>query len=154
MQKPDVGRASNPFLRPASISCVHCQQMVVKPNDLCPPPNAGLTGAFAGLCGHCGLMNYAIFGPPDNVREAYRKLALDKLDRYKSQRPDSIACDTCQAPLAQVSELPTEGLQGVRSAHVAECLPCRKRTFSLVGDPEAIQGMRAVLQSTGLMDVR
>lgn len=138
-------------LRPSAIECVHCKTSVTELVDLEPPKSAGLTAAFSGVCLHCGLLNYAIFGPAENVREAYRKLALDKLERYKSRRPDPIACDTCATMLENVMELPTEGMSGLLSAHAAFCTACQEPTYALKGTPEGVSFVRARLLQAGFM---
>lgn len=139
-------------LRPPSIECVHCKSGITELINLEPPAHAGLDAAFSGLCLHCGLINYAIFGPEANVREAYRLLALDKLERYKARRPEPIDCDTCKAKLIDVAELPTEGMRGITSAHAASCAACRKPTYLVLGDPKAVADVRQKLAAAGFME--
>lgn len=139
-------------LRPASIECVHCKTGISELMDLEPPAHAGLDAAFSGLCLHCGLVNYAIFGPDANVREAYRLLALDKLERYKSRRPEPIECETCHTQLIDVAELPTEGMRGITSAHAASCSACRKPTYLVLGEPKAVAEVRQKLAAAGFME--
>lgn len=137
--------------RPASMDCVHCKEKITEFTDLEPPARVGLDAAFCGLCLHCGLVNYAIFGPEDNVREAYRVLAMDKLNRYKARKPGPIECETCKRPLSDVVELPTEGLPGIASAQAASCNVCHKPTYVIVGEAKAVEGVHQKLQAAGFM---
>lgn len=139
-------------LRPTSMECVHCKAQISDLIDLEPPSHAGLDAAFSGLCLHCGLVNYSIFGPEANVREAYRLLALDKLERYKSRRPEPINCETCEAKLHDVTELPTEGMRGITSAHAAPCTGCRRPTYLVLGEPRAVAEVRQKLAAAGFME--
>lgn len=138
-------------LKPATIECVHCKAEVGDLIDLEPPASAGIDAAFSALCLKCGLLNYKIIGPENKVREVYRKLAFDKLDRYKARRPDPIACDSCKSMLNDVTELPTEGMPGITSAHAASCLACEKPTYVIKGQPKAVSEVKQKLTAAGFL---
>ncbi len=88
--------------------------------------------------------------------EAKRRGSLEQrtaaaLAAQRARFPDTVACNSCQASLSEISPIDVRGLEGLRAAGVAHCDSCASDTYVLDGEPEALEFFAEQMQKEGVL---
>lgn len=66
--------------------------------------------------------------------------------RERAKFPATVACNNCQAQLADIEPMDVRGMQGLRLAGAARCGACDSTTWVLDGTPDAMANVAEYLE--------
>lgn len=67
--------------------------------------------------------------------------------RERAKFPPTVACNNCQAQLADIEPMDVRGMQGLRAAGAARCEACDSVTWVIDGTPEAMASVAQYLEN-------